>query len=133
MERIEVRVSDCACPDRPHTDGDVVYINAKLSALGGIAAEQEIGRGARNDDELTQRLLLSFARSEAVGWNRTERFDIDELMGDWTLARPVVIAGERYIKAAIAPFQTRPAERSPTGRTPASTSRTRKPTPSPSE
>ena len=138
METEEVRVRDCLCPDKPH-DGDVVYLNAKLSAPGGIRAEQEIAKGFADPADLTNRLLISFVRSEATGWNVTDEagkpvpFDVEALLADWSLARPVVTrAGELYTAAAIAPFQSKPAERSPTGRTPASTSRTRKPTPSPS-
>ncbi len=134
----EVRVRDCACPDTPH-DGDIVYLNPKLSAPGGIAAEQEIAKGFADSADLTQRLLISFVRHEATGWNLTDEygkpvpFSVDDLLADWTLSRNVITrAGELYTQVAIAPFQSKPAERSPTGRTPASTSRTRRQTPSPS-
>jgi len=139
MATEEVRVRDCACPDAPHTDGDVVYLNATLSANGGITAEQEIAKGTADNADLTRRLLLVFARTEAVGWNLTDDkgkavpFDVDALLADWKLSREVISrAGEMYISDAIAPFLTKPVERSPTGRTPATTSRTPKPTRSPS-
>lgn len=138
MRSEEVRVRDCACPDSPH-EGDVVYLNPTLSAAGGIAAEQEIAKGYADPEGLTKRLLVSFVRHEATGWNLTDAegkdvpFDVDELLADWSLSRNVITrAGELYTQVAIAPFQSKPAERSPTGRTPATTSRTRRPTPSPS-
>ena len=139
MTQEEVRVRDCLCPDKPHEEGDVVYLNPKLSASGGIAAEQEIAKGFADPESLTKRLLVAFVRHEATGWNLTDErgkpvpFSVDDLLADWTLSRNVITrAGELYTQVAIAPFQSKPAERSPTGRTPASTSRTRKPTPSPS-
>ena len=163
MHYEEVRVRDCACPDTPHEDGDVVYLNPKLSAAGGIAAEQvivpwialqskaKVGPTGRPTEaafppDLTNQMLVAFVRNEAVGWNLTETdgqgkhklrpFDVEELLSDWSLARLAVArAGELYTETAIAPFQSKPAERSPTGRTPATTSqrrtRTSKPSASP--
>lgn len=136
---IEVRVRDCACPDKPHDDGDVVYLNEKLSASGGIAAEQEIAKSFADPEALTQRLLVAFVRHEATGWNLTDAlgkplpFDVEDLLADWTLSRNVITrAGELYTQVAIAPFQSKPGKPLPTGRTPATRSRTQQPTPAPS-
>lgn len=150
LERVRVR--DCACPGTPHVEeGDAVFLHPKLSATGGMAAELVITgwmadqarqgkRSADLDGEVTRELLLLFVRHEAVGWNLVDAegdpipFDVDDLLADWALARPVTIrAGDLYSKTVIAPFQRTPAERSPTGQMPATTSRTRKRTPSPSE
>lgn len=133
----EVRVRDCACPDKPH-EADVVYLNEKLSAAGGIAAEQEIAKGFSDPEALTQRLLVAFVRHEATGWNLTDAngpvpFDVEELLADWSLSRNVITrAGELYTQVAIAPFQSKPGKPLPTGRTPATRSRTPQRTPSPS-
>lgn len=153
MQYEEVRVRDCACPDAPHEDGDIVYLNPKLSVSGGIAAEQIITefvtahaprkKGAvvtlPTNDDLTRRLLTAFTRHETVGWNLVDDkgkpvpFDPEVIAGDWSLARAVAgRAGELYIETAMAPFQSKPAERSPTGQTPATTSPRRTPTRKPS-
>lgn len=126
-----VRVRDCACPDTPHEDGDFVYLAPTLPAEGGIAAEQEINKPHADDDELTRALLLIFTRHGAQDWNLAEPFSVDALLADWALARPVAIrAGELYLASVMAPFLKEQGKRSPTGRTRATTSRTRQPTPS---
>ena len=133
MADIEVRVRDCACPDTPHEEGDIVVLAERLSAEGGIAAEQEINKPHADDDELTRALLLLFVRHGAKDWNLAEPFSVDALLADWALARPVAIrAGELYLASVMTPFLSEQGKRSPTGRTRATTSRTRQPTPSPS-
>lgn len=133
-----VRVRDCACPGTPHEEGDFVYLAPTLSAEGGIAAEQDM-TSTRDSDELTRKWLITFVRFGARGWNLVDEdgdvpFDVDDLLADWAIARPVALrAGELYQAAVIAPFQQQPAKRSPTGRTRATTSARRSPTPSPSE
>lgn len=137
LERVRVR--DCACPGEPHSEeGDIVFLAPKLPALGGIVAEQQMV-GVTNQDDLVQKWLVTFVRYGAQGWNLVDEdgdvpFDVEALLADWELARPVALeAAERYQKAVAAPFETRPAKRSPTGRTPATTSRRRSQTPTPSE
>jgi hypothetical protein len=139
----EIRVRDCACPNTPHgEEGDIVFLAPTLSAEGGIAAEQDMA-STRDSEELTRKWLISFVRFGARGWNLLDEdgsevpFDVDALLADWAIARPVAIrAGELYQASVIAPFQQQPAKRSPTGRTAATTSarrsRTRSPSGSPS-
>ena len=136
--QIFVRVRDCACPDTPHAEeGDGVFIADTLPAEGGIVAEQQMGE-ATDTDVLTRLWLITFVRYGAKGWNFQDEdgpvpFDVEALLADWALARPVALrAGELYQAAVAAPFQTTPATRSGTGRTRATTSPRRKPTPSPS-
>jgi hypothetical protein len=130
----KVRVRDCACPGTPHEEGDFVLLAPTLSAEGGIAAEQDMAEN-RDTDVLTRKWLLTFLRHGAIGWNFQDEsgdipFDIDVLMADWALARPVAIrAGELYQASVISPFLPTPAKRSPTGRTRATTSRRRSQTP----
>ena len=132
-----VRIRDCTCPDKPHEEGDGVYLAPSLSAEGGIEAEQAI-IGVKDVEVLTRKWLIIFVRHGATGWNLLGDdgpvpFDVDELLADWALARPVAVrAGELYQAAVAAPFQPEPAKRSGNGRTPATTSRRRGPTPSPS-
>lgn len=132
---IDVRVRDCACPETPHQDeGDLVYLRDHLSAEGGIAAEQEIVK-YDDDDERTRAMLLLFVRHGATGWNLVDEngpreFDVDELLDDWTMARPVTLAaGEAYLEAVMNPLVRERSERSPTGPTRATTSRRQRPTP----
>lgn len=131
MDPIEVRVRDCVCPDTPHAEeGDIVYLSPTLPAPGGIAAEQLIGEVFGND--LTNQWLVIFVRYGVTGANY-EPFSVDDLLADWALARPVAIrAGELYLASVTRPFLTEQPKRSPTGRTRATTSPRRQPTPSPS-
>lgn len=133
-----VRVRDCACPDTPHEEGDGVLISTTLSAEGGIVAEQLVSQ-VTDTDLLTQKWLVAFIRYGAVGWNIQNEdgpvpFDVEDLLADWALARPVALrAGELYQAAVMAPLQTAPAKPSRNGRTRGTTSRRPSPTPLPSE
>lgn len=134
-----VRVRDCACPGTPHSEeGDGVFLATTLPAEGGIVAEQQMGE-ARDTDVLTRLWLVTFVRYGAQGWNLHDEegptpFDVEVLLADWALARPVALrAGELYQAAVAAPFLNTPAKPSRNGRTPATTSRRRSQTPSPSE
>jgi len=128
-----IRVRDCACPGTPHEEGDFVLLAPTLSAAGGIAAEQAMTE-TRDPDALTGKWLILFVRYGALDWTFTDDngpvpFDVDALLADWALARPVAIrAGELYQASIIAPFLPAPARRSPTGRTRAMTSARRSPT-----
>lgn len=135
-----VRVRDCTCPDKPHEEGDGVFLAERLSALGGIAAEQDLTNAAGDADLLTRLWLITFVRYGATGWNlqdaegRPIPFSVDDLLADWALARPVALrAGELYQASVMAPFQQTPPKPSRTGRTRATTSATPSPTPLPSE
>ena len=133
LERVRIR--DCACPGTPHAEeGDAVFLSPTLPAEGGIAAEQDMTDSGGDANALTRRWLLTFVRYGAKDWNLTEPFDVDVLLADWALARPVAIrAGELYQASVMAPFLPTPAKRSRTGRTPVTTSPTPLPIPSPSE
>lgn len=140
MTNEAVRVRDCACPDTPHPDGDVVYLLPKLSIAGGIAAEQDMTNAQGDSDKLISLWLQTFLRHGAAGWNLVDAngepvpFDIDELMADWALARPVALrAGELYQASVMAPFQKSPPKPSRTGRTRATRLTTDSPTLEPSE
>jgi hypothetical protein len=135
MTLVSVRVRDCACPGTPHEeDGDVVFLTPTLSAVGGIAAEQDMSNAEGDHEALTRQWLITFVRYGATGWNLEDDdgprpFDVDDLLADWAIARPVAIrAGELYQAAVIAPFLPAPSKRSPTGRTRATTSRRPSPT-----
>lgn len=132
-----VRVRDCACPDTPHEEGDGVLLSTTLSAEGGIVAEQQMGK-FRDVDALTTAWLVTFVRYGAQGWNILDEsgpvpFDVEDLLADWALARPVAVrAGELYQAAVAAPFQQAPTKPSRNGRTRATTSPRPSPTPTPS-
>ena len=138
---VAVRVRDCACPDSPHAEeGDIVYLAPTLSMDGGILAEQQVNQAAGDGDLLTRLWLKTFLEHGAIGWNLLDEeggevpFDLSVILADWTLARPVGdAAAGLYADAVIAPFQTASPSKSPTGRTPRGTSRTRRPTPASSE
>lgn len=132
-----VVIRDCSCPGTPHPDGDEVYLHSTLPMLGGIVAEQAMV-GAKSTDELTQTWLLIFVRYGAYGWNLVDEdgpvpFDVDVLLGDWMIGRPVALkAADLYQEAVAAPLAQRRSKPSPTGPTADTTSRTRKRTASPS-
>ena len=134
---VPVRVRDCACPDTPHADeGDLVYLLPMLGLDGGILAEQQMLTAAAAGDSsgLTRSWLRTFVEHGAAGWNLTDEqgepvpFDIDVVLADWRLARPVADkAADLYTEAVMAPFQQASPKNSRTGRTPRGTSRTREP------
>ena len=126
---IPVRVRDCACPDTPHPDGDVVYLAPMLGLEAGIRAEQDLIAAAGDADQLTRRWLDTFLRYSTTGWNLTGEggapvpFDVEVLIADWRLARPVAnAAADLYSDAVLAPFVKAPAPPSPTGPTVRTTS-----------
>jgi hypothetical protein len=131
-EPIPVRVRDCACPGDPHPDGDVVYLRPHLNIDGGEAAEADLIESMADERELKRRWLRTFVKHGAVSWNLTDAegepvpFDVDAILDDWTLARPVADkAADLYTQSVIAPFVTKPGARSPTGQTAPTTSATR--------
>jgi len=137
QEPISVRVRDCACPDAPHAaEGDLIYLRPTLSLEGGILAEQQLYEAAGDPARLTRLWLHTFVRHGAMGWNLLDEdgdpvpFDVDTILNDWTLARPVGdAASDTYSDAVMRPFQKKLEARSPTGRTRRGTSRTHQPTP----
>lgn len=131
---IPVHVKDCP----HHEEGHSVLLLPTISLDGGIAAEQDLYSAAGDDKLLTRLWLTTFLRYGAVGWDlcldgEPIPFDVDVLLADYALARPVAEkAAELYAAAVTAPFLPKPATRSPTGRTRATTSRRSRPTPLPS-
>lgn len=148
---VEVRVRDCACPDTPHDDGDLVYLRPKVGLEGGIALEGDYsaareqalakgkeGAAVRMTELLTRRWIVTCVRYGAVAWNLTGDegqplpFDVEYIIDDFALARPVAErASELYTEAALNPLAQRLSALSRPGRTASSTSRrsrsTRKP------
>jgi hypothetical protein len=131
---VPVRVRDCACPDAPHADGDIVYLTPTLGIDGGILAEQQMLEGIRlgDDKALARMWVRTFVTHGATGWNLLDElglpvpFDVEVILGDWRLARVVADrATDLYQEAVLAPFQNAQEARSPTGRTASGTSRTR--------
>ena len=59
MENVTVRIGDCACPDAPHPDGDVVYMRPTVSLVLGLACERIIANARTN--------LVRYFRSAAAG------------------------------------------------------------------
>lgn len=128
---IPVRVRDCACPNTPHSDGDLVYLLPLLSLEGGAAAEMDrelVMDGFTEATEaeqtrLTLRLLArytdTYVRYGAVGWNWEREgeddkgrrkvepvpFDVDVLLRDYSLSR--LVAGQAsllYSEAVLGPL-----------------------------
>ena len=138
-ELVPVRVRDCACPDTPHADGDLIYLLPTLPMEGGIAAEQDLFAADGEASDLSRRWLRTFVTHGAVGWNLTDAeggpvpFDVAAITGDWALARPVANrASELYADTVMAPFLPAPDARSPSGRTAPTTSHRQRRTPTPS-
>jgi len=141
-ERIEVRVRDCACPDTPHPDGDVVYMSPTVGLELGMAAEMDMGSVADLPDNrkftaLVARWGVTYVLYGAIGWNFTDEkrepvpFDVSVLLEDYTLGKPVADKGaDLYGPTVMAPFvkaaeeaqRKRRPPRSPAGQTTPSTS-----------
>ncbi len=142
MNLVEVRVRDCSCPETVHgEEGDLVFLTPVLGMEGGVAAELDMEAAQRIStteqafsDALRLRWTITFTRYGAIGWNWLDEngpvpFDVEALVRDWTLARPVAEkANELYFDSVFAPFRARLAGTSPNGRTAHSTSRRGQPT-----
>lgn len=140
MPDVPVRVRDCACPGTPHDEGDFVYLSPTLSLDGGVLAEQQLFEAAGDSTKLARLWLRTFVEHGPTGWNLVDEdgdavpFDVSVLLADWRLARPVAdAAADLYAESVTAPFPQAQNERSPTGRTKRTTSRTRQPTPTSSD
>lgn len=133
---VPVRVRDCACPDLPHADdGDIVFLAPTLDVDGGSEAERDLVEAAGDERLLQRRWLRTFVTYGAKGWNLVDAdgeavpFDVDAILSDWRLARPVGdAASDLYVDSVTAPFVKALQARSPTGRTAGTTSRRRRPT-----
>lgn len=119
-----------------HHDSHQVFLAPTLGLDGGIRAEQALFASRGDQDELTRLWLPIFVRYGAKGWDLCDEsgepapFDIDVILEDYTLARPVADkAGELYKDAIVAPFREKQQTRSPTTPTSATTSQRRTRTP----
>lgn len=138
MTLTEVRVRDCACPNSPHSEGDLVYVKPKLSLAGGLAATADIQAALGNGSLLAELWLVTFVRHGAVGWNFTDEdgepvpFDVEALLEDFEIARAVAeTCDELYGETVASPLVDRIRRLSKRGPTNGSTSptseQTRKP------
>lgn len=138
MEKVKVR--ECACPGHPHNgEGDWIALAPTLSLEGGLAAEfamrdvSSIADPVERSDELQRRWVLIFVRHGAKAWNFLDEngeevpFDIEAILDDYSIARPVAEKGaDLYSDAVLRPFLERQRKRSPTGPTEATTSKARR-------
>ncbi len=144
---VPVRVADCSCPDTPH-DVHNILLAPTISLDGGIEAERAMVAVATSDAsesararELIYAWAPIFVRHGAVDWDLCNEhgdpipFDVEVILADYSMARLVSEKANDlgYGDAVLAPFSQKPDKPSPTGPTPATTSRRRTPTPSPSE
>jgi hypothetical protein len=119
-----------------HHESHTVSLAPALSLEGGVAAEQALANSKGNSDELVRSWISIFVRYGAKDWDLCDEsgdpapFDVETLLDDYTLARPVADkAGDLYKDAVLSPFLARQQTRSPTGPTRATTSRRRRQTP----
>lgn len=131
-DSLAVKVKDCS----HHEEGHSVFLAPTLPMDGGITAEQDLFAAAGDERLLTRLWLKTFITYGVTGWDLCDGegndipFDVEALLADWTLARPVANrASELYADSVMAPFLTKPAGRSPNGRTRGTTSRRQQPTP----
>jgi hypothetical protein len=134
-ELVPVRVRDCACPDSPHADGDIVYLAPVLDIDGGTEAESDVVDAAGDARKMKRLLLRTFVTYGAKGWNLVDAegapvpFDVEPILADWSVARIVADkAADLYTDMVVAPFEMALQARSPTGPTAPTTSRRRQPT-----
>jgi hypothetical protein len=141
---VPVRARDCACPDSPHQEGDIVYLLPVLPMEGGMLAEQQmyensamITPGVEPDPEAirsaSMALQIKWARTflvhGAVGWNLLAEpfedgtpnpvpFDVEAILADWRFARAVADkASDLYSDSVMDPFLEKSVSESPTGPT----------------
>jgi hypothetical protein len=130
----------CRHPGTPH-ERHTVYLRPHIGLEGGLAAEAvlvDVNRllpadpdkvpdsdpiWAQRAAEIMRRWLPIFIRHGAVGWDLDEPFEVEAILADFGLARPVAeAASDRYTDEVMAPFQAAPAMTSSPGPTGASTS-----------
>jgi hypothetical protein len=147
MQALEpVRVRDCSCPNKPHEDGDIVYVSPTLPMRGGLVANrQAIARATEvasgKSSNLEDDWLETFVRYGSLAWNLLDAqgdsvpFDVELILADYSMARLIAEKANDlgYGDAVMAPFLRTPAKPSRNGRTPGTTSARRRRTPTPSE
>lgn len=62
-----VNVGKCRCPGAPHEDGDVVWIDTKLSTPAGIAAQAALVEGETWDEKYAG-MVMGMMRFSVRGW-----------------------------------------------------------------
>jgi hypothetical protein len=122
---VPVRVRDCACPDTPHADGDIVYLAPKVSLELGVAAQQALLEANGDSGHVTRAWMVAFVRYGAKAANFLDPFDPEALLEDFELASPVAeAANDLYAEVLLRPLATSPSKSSRGGRTAGSTSPT---------
>jgi len=127
-EPIPVRVRDCACPDAPHAEGDIVYLRPKPSLDLGVAATQAISEAGGDGDKLTRTWIRLFVTLGTTGSNflPADPWDPAPLLDDFELSKPVADAAtDLYAEILLRPLGLSLSKPSPGGLTRGSTSRPR--------
>lgn len=121
---VPVRVRDCACPDTPHAEGDIVYLAPKPSLDLGVAAIQAVQDLSPDTNAITRawfRLFVTHAR----GANFMDPYDPAPLLDDFEIGSKVAEkANELYAEILLRPLGLTPSKPSPGGPTGRSTSAT---------
>ena len=128
-EPVAVRVRDCACPNTPHEEGDVVYVAPTLSLKGGLQARQDIRDALGSGQMLAELWLVTFVRFGAVAWNFLDEdgdpvpFDVEDILADMAIAEVVAEkCDELYGETVTRPLVRNIQAISQRGRTDGSTS-----------
>lgn len=135
MSGTRVRVRDCTCPGTPH-EGHFVQLAETMPFRAGYLVERILVKSfGRDVDEVQAEITLTFIRHGAVDWDLCDDegaarpFDVDALLADFTLARPVAIAIEAlgWDSQVLDPLlEAVPPKTSRAGRTDGSTSPARR-------
>lgn len=111
MEPIAVPVRACACPGTPHSEGDVVYMAAKLPLEGGIQAKLDRVEAGTDGNVLYRLWAMTMVRYGAVAWNFVDDkgqpvpFDVGVLLADSELGLPLADkADELYLDGLVRPL-----------------------------
>lgn len=101
---------DCDCPDKPHPNGDEVYLYPNLTFDGGAAATAALREGVGTSD-LGRALGHAYLQWQVAGWNLVDDegkgvpYDKALLLSDWNLGRPVAErADEMYSEDLLRPL-----------------------------
>lgn len=64
---VRVRVGDCTCPDAPHTDGDFVTLEPKLTPAAGMAAIRALTKSGTDDANVV--IMAAILPHVIRGWD----------------------------------------------------------------
>jgi hypothetical protein len=130
------RIDEVAVPGCPEHDFHHVLVTSTLSLDGGVEAEAALiagitaaGKGNVDTKALEVAWRDIFLRHGVIGWDLHDEdgepipYSLEALRADFAVARPVLlhIENKDWGELVIAPFQTKPAKPSRTGRTPVTT------------